>query len=61
MPMRDLIIGVLIIVCVLGVAGYVAIAAGAEIQRRHERWLWTHPPEEDVCREDEQDEQDQSD
>ena len=50
--MRDLIIGVLIFVCVLGVAGHVVIAWD-EMQRRHERWLWTHPPEEDVCREDE--------
>ena len=58
--MRDLIIGLLIIVCVLGVGGYIMIAAANEIQRRHERWLWTHPPEEDVVREDEQDEQDQS-
>ena len=29
------------------------IAAGAaQIEHRRERWLWDHPPEDDVCRED---------
>ena len=46
-----------IIVILFGLAAgmWLIAAASAEIERRHERWRWEHPPEEGVCREDDQD------
>ena len=43
-----------IIVILAGLAAgmWIIAAASAEIERRHERWLWAHPPEEGVCEED---------
>jgi hypothetical protein len=40
----------------IGAAMWLIAAASAEIDRRPERWLYNHPPEDDVCREDRSDE-----
>ena len=43
----------LIVLC--GVAVWLIAAGAAQIERRRERWLWDHPPEDEVCREDRED------
>ena len=46
---------IIVILFGLAVGMWLIAAASAEIERRHERWLWAHTPEEGVCREDDQD------
>jgi hypothetical protein len=43
----------LIVLC--GVAVWLIAAGAAQIEHRRERWLWDHPPEDEVCREDRED------
>lgn len=40
----------------VGASMWLIAAASAEIERRHERWRYEHPPEDSVCREDKENE-----
>ena len=51
--MRNVLI-VLLFLAFFGLTAYLFIAAAHEIERRHQRWEWEHPPEEDACREDDE-------
>ena len=51
--MRNILI-VLLFLGFFALIAYLFAAASREIERRHERWRWEHPPEELVCREDDE-------
>ena len=44
----------MVLIILSGVAVWLIAAGAAQIERRRERWLWDHPPEELVVREDDQ-------
>ena len=45
----------MVLIILSGVAVWLIAAGAAEVERRRERWLWDHPPEDDVIREDRED------
>jgi hypothetical protein len=45
----------LALIILSGVAVWLIAAGAAQIEHRRERWLWDHPPEDEVCREDRED------
>ncbi len=42
-----MMLGILVVVGVMGVCGVLVVLAIADLERRQERWMWNHPPEDD--------------
>ena len=42
-----MLLGILVVVGMMGVCGVLVVLTIADLERRQERWEWSHPPDDD--------------